>query len=114
MLIINYSRTSILAYNAKAADTFIARLSGLMFRKNFGKFDCLVLRPCNMIHTVGMRFPLDIVFISEDNLVLHAIENIKPCSMSPMIPSAAAVLELPAGTVTSTNTIIGDILSFIS
>jgi hypothetical protein len=107
MLIKNFNNL-ILADRAKLAKTFMSRLKGLMFRKELDEGEGLILMPCNMVHTFGMRFPLDVVFISRDNTIVHTIQNLQPNRVSPMVKTAVRVLELPAGTISRTNTKEGD------
>ena len=46
----------ILAQKVEMADSFLARLKGLMFRKELPKGCGLLLAPCLQIHTCFMRF----------------------------------------------------------
>ncbi|MFA6670794.1 MAG: DUF192 domain-containing protein [Bacillota bacterium] len=71
-LIVKNSDTGILlAVNASLADTFMARLKGLSLRKGFGDIDGMLLSPCSGIHTFNMRFSLDVIYLSENNRVVH-------------------------------------------
>ena len=110
--IINLNNNSILADNIKVASTFWGRLKGLMFKPGLAKGECLIIRPCNMIHTFGMRFPLDVVFVAERGEaayeVVHITENIKPNRVGTLVRAAGCVLELPAGTVKNSGTEVGD------
>ncbi len=108
MRIINGSNEKIVGINIVMAQTFFTRLKGLMFHKSLKAGEGLLLRPCNMIHTFGMRFPLDVVFLSEEYEVLEIIENIKPNKMAPMIKEAVITLELPVGTVKNASIHKGD------
>lgn len=114
--IVNQSNGSILADNIRVAGTFWGRLKGLMFKQCLTKGECLIIRPCNMIHTFGMRFALDVVFVAErgdaEYEVVHITENIKPYRIGNLVPKADCVLELPAGTVKISVTKVGDRLQF--
>ena len=113
--IVNLNNGSILADNIKVADTFWGRLKGLMFKSGLAKGGCLIIRPCNMIHTFGMRFALDIIFAAERGEavyeVVHITENIKPCRIGTLVREADCVLELSAGTVKTSGTKVGDQLA---
>lgn len=113
MKVVNLTSNEVLADQAQFAKTFLTRLKGLMFRKEIEPGECLILHPCNSIHTFFMRFPIDVLFVSKENKVVHAIENISPNAVSPIVRSAARVVELPVGTIWKTNTKVGDRLSII-
>ena len=110
--IVNLNNGSTLADNIKVAGTFWGRLKGLMFKSGLAKGECLIIRPCNIIHTFGMRFALDIIFAAERSEavyeVVHVTENIKPYRIGTLVPEADCVLELPAGTVKTSGTKVGD------
>jgi uncharacterized membrane protein (UPF0127 family) len=55
-----------------------------------------------------MRFPIDVVYLDGDKVVVHMEENLKPWRVAPVRMRAASVLELPGQTLTSTRTAIGD------
>jgi len=110
MTVTNVTRKTVLAANCKTASTFLARLRGLQFRKELPPGHGLLLAPCNSIQMFFMRFPIDAVFIDSENRVIHICEGIKPWRVSGIIRNARCVLELPAGTVSSTGTATGDVL----
>jgi hypothetical protein len=55
-----------------------------------------------------MRFPIDVIYLTRDNVVLHLEHGLAPWRFAPMRFQAASVLELPENTVRSTGTTIGD------
>lgn len=88
----------VLSNNIVVADTLSTRLLGLMFKdKVHIGGDGLLLDPCNSIHTFFMRFPIDVVFIGKNNVVIKIIRNIVPWRMTWIYFSAYKTLELPAG-----------------
>ncbi len=97
--ITNMSNGNIIAEQAAYADTFISRLRGLMFRNSFNKGEALVIVPCNSIHTFWMKFPIDVVFLSKENVVIYTIENFHPNKISSLLRKAHSVVELPVGTI---------------
>jgi len=54
------------------------------------------------------EFPIDVVYLDENNTIVHIEENVKPWRMTPLRMEASTVLELPARTVGNTSTEIGD------
>lgn len=108
--IVNLKNNIIIADRVILADTFLKRLKGLMFKPNLRERECLIINPCKMIHTFGMRFSLDIIFLSNSNIVLETIKDIRPNHISLYVLESTKVLELPAGTLKATNTVKGDLL----
>ncbi len=108
MLIRNITRNYILANQCSFARTFFARFRGLQLKKRLPRGHGLLITPCNSIHMLFMRFPIDAVFINSDNKVVYIEEGIRPWRVSKVVRQAKSVLELPAGTISATGTQVGD------
>jgi len=113
MIVRDVNRNTILAAGCDTADTFRTRLAGLMGRKSLEDGCGVLITPSNSIHMFFMRFPIDVLFLDRDNVVVHIIEGIKPWRVSKIISKAYSVLELPYGSVRSSSTETGDRLEFI-
>ena len=72
----------------------------------------MLLAPCTSIHTFGMVFPLDVVFLSSEGVVVELHECLRPWRIRRVGASSRYVLELPEGTVSATRTAVGDELSW--
>lgn len=81
----------------KRAHGFTGRVVGLMGRRGLPAGEALWLDPCNAIHTFFMRFPLDIVYLDNQNQVVRVAINIGPWRMSFGGRNAASVIEMQAG-----------------
>ena len=79
------------------ADRFGSRLIGLLNKKSITSQEALILVPCDMVHTIVMRFPIDIIFVNREGLVLKIIENLKPTRIAARVPGAWAVIEAKSG-----------------
>ena len=101
----------ILSNNVIAATSLFHRVKGLMFQKEILDDDALLIEPCNSIHTCFMNFAIDVVFLNQENCVVHYIENLKPWRVSWIYFESKKVLELKAGTLNN-KIEIGDILEF--
>lgn len=55
-----------------------------------------------------MSFPIDVAYLDSDKMVVHIEHNLKPWRLAPVSRKAKSVLELPAETLSSTGTQIGD------
>lgn len=86
-----------LAY-AAVAQTMWTRLRGLLGRRELARGEGLLLVPCNGVHTLGMRFAIDVVFLSESGAVIQCVENLRPGRWA-HAPGACMTLELRAGSV---------------
>lgn len=108
MRIVNLRNGAVIADRAERADRFLSRLRGLLGRTGLPVGGGLWIEPCNGIHTLGMRFPIDVLFVDGEGLVLRALANLPPWRVPTPVPRCRAVLELPAGTLRATGTREGD------
>ena len=87
-------------------------MKGLLGRDGLGAGEGLVIRPCTSIHSFFMRFRFDAAFVDRDGKILHVIHAMKPWRMSRIVWKSDRVVELPAGVLQATGTVVGDRLSF--
>jgi uncharacterized membrane protein (UPF0127 family) len=73
-----------------------ARMRGLLARPRLADGQAMLLGPCNTIHTLGMRYPIDVVFLRRDGLVLRVASAVPPRRMRGHW-RAHCVLELASG-----------------
>uniref|UniRef100_UPI003340FAA6 DUF192 domain-containing protein n=1 Tax=Castellaniella defragrans TaxID=75697 RepID=UPI003340FAA6 len=80
------------------ADSFLGRLRGLHGLPTVppGMVRALILRPCRAVHTLGLRGPIDVVFLGADNRILRHVSALPPNRWA-IERRARAVVELPAG-----------------
>lgn len=57
--------------SAEVADARTARRKGLLGRDHLD--GALVLRPCRWVHTIGMRFPIDVAYLDENGVVVKTV-----------------------------------------
>lgn len=110
MKIINETKKIVLAENANLADTPFKRIKGLLGRRSLEDREALIIKPCNSIHTFFMNFPIDALFVDSNNKVIKATTFLNPFRFTPIYFQSAYVIELPAGTILSSNTSTGDFL----
>ena len=88
-----------LVARVELANTFWARLKGLMFRKTLAPDVGLLLDPCPQIHTCFMRFAIDVIFLDNTNHVVAVLENLKPWRTSKFYRKSRRTLEVLGGSL---------------
>ena len=94
------------------ADSFFQRLTGMLTRKFSDKLDGIVFRNCNAVHTFGMRFEIDVLFITQDNRISALYPKVKPWKTCGTKHLRAAAVELPAGSIEKYGISTGDFIDF--
>lgn len=112
----NRSRETFVATKAAVADTYLFRLIGLLGKtKQWARpGNGLWIKPSRGVHTIGMMFPLDLIFLDDKKQVVHVEELVKPFRISKVCLKACSVLELPPYTIFRTGTQVGDWLDITS
>jgi uncharacterized membrane protein (UPF0127 family) len=109
--IVNLTRQTILADRVELADRAATRNKGLLGRSGLEPGEGLWITPCEAVHTFGMRFPIDLVYVDRAKRVRKVRSSVRPWRMSACL-SAHSVVELASGTVCETQTKAGDKLEF--
>lgn len=107
----NVTRKSVLAESVEIADSGAARSKGLLGRDGLAAGEGLWIVPCEAVHTVGMRFPIDLVFINRNNVVKKVRSSVGAWRVAGCL-TAHSVIELAAGSVGASETRRGDTLEF--
>lgn len=111
-LFINKTKQTTLADRAWLATSFLSRLKGLLFTSSIKTGQGLLLKPCNSIHMFWMLYAIDAIFIDKQGVVVGIVENLRPWSISKTYRGAHSCLELPPGTVSHTETELGDLIEW--
>lgn len=112
MKIINRTQGTVLGWRVSLADTWWSRFRGFLGKAAPGRGEGILLAPCNAVHTMGMRFPLDVIFLTVDGTVVQLESFLRPWRIRRGARAARYVLEVPAGTISATRTTLGDELSW--
>jgi uncharacterized membrane protein (UPF0127 family) len=104
----NQTRECFLSLGVTAADTTFARLRGLIGRLKLRVDEGLWVVPSCGIHTLGVLFPLDLIYLDENHRVIHVVEHFPRFRVAPLRTHASSVLELPTHTIYSSQTQPGD------
>ncbi|MBZ5603909.1 MAG: DUF192 domain-containing protein [Acidobacteriia bacterium] len=101
----------VLADRADVADTSAKRRTGLLKHAKLDRGEGLWIAPTEGVHTFGMKFPIDVVFLSKAKKILKIRPNMVRGRIALSL-RAHSVLELPSGTLAETGTVAGDVLNF--
>ena len=107
----NQTRNTVLAETAEVADTAAKRRTGLLKHKGLDPGQGLWIVPCEAVHSFGMKFAIDVVYIDRKKKVRKARVAMVPRRISGCL-LAHSVLELPVGVIESSGTQPGDQLVF--
>jgi len=112
MKIVNATRDTVLMTHGKLADNFFTRLVGLLGRKNLAVGEGLIITRNNSVHCFFMRFPIDVVFVSKEQRVVHFYNSMRPWHVSKIVGKADYTVELEAGALARSQTQVGDLLQW--
>jgi hypothetical protein len=90
---------------AELAVTRRDRRKGLLGREQH--IGVLILRPCRQVHSLGMKFPIDVAFCDGDGFVLRTA-TLAPWRVSRPVPRARFVIEAGAGAFDRWKLAVGD------
>jgi len=108
MRAINVTNQSVLVEQGEVANTAWTRLKGLIGHPPLQSGEGLLIQPCRGVHTLGMRFPIDVLYVDKSGQIVRAVEQLAPGHIGPIVLNASYVLELPAGTIAQSGTKAGD------
>jgi hypothetical protein len=93
------------------ADTSRKRRTGLLKHQTLPPEEGLWIAPCEAVHSIGMKFPIDVLFLDRHKKVLKIRPNMVPGRLAVCL-RAYGVLEVAAGRAAATGTVVGDQLQF--
>jgi uncharacterized membrane protein (UPF0127 family) len=107
----NRDRGTIVAEAAEVADSSAKRRTGLLKHDRLEPGSGLWIAPCEAVHSFGMRFAIDLVYLDRKKKVRKVRREMIPRRLSACL-TAHSVLELPVGAVDASRTEPGDQLEF--
>jgi hypothetical protein len=93
--------------SAETATTRPQRRRGLLGRNDLD--GAMVIEPCRWVHTLGMRFPIDVAFLDADGLVIRTVQMPRH-RMGLPVPRARSVIEAEAGAFARWGVHVGDVI----
>ena len=95
----------------RVARNFFQRLQGLLGSPPLEPDEALWIPHCQAIHTFGMRYPIDAVYLDKTNRVVRLVPHLVPNRMGPVCLQAVSVLELADGVIERKHLRRGDFLT---
>ena len=99
-----------IARQVQLACSFRSRCVGLLRHASIPEHEGLLLVPGGTVHTLGMRFNIDVVFLNRQMRVLGLAEQVAPWRVVVAPKETARVLELAAGKIAMTRLTAGTYL----
>ena len=108
----NVTRGTVVGSDVYFASTWWGRARGWLGHPEPAQGEGLLLIPCKGIHMVGMKYPIDVAFLDGDGGVVATYASLAPWQRTKLHSNANTALELPAGTLARTGTVVGDTLTW--
>jgi uncharacterized membrane protein (UPF0127 family) len=108
--LINERTGSVIASVVEPALNATTRRRGLLGRDRLDDGHALLLAPCGSVHTIGMRFTIDVLFVGPDGRVVKIVEQLRSWRIAGAM-RACFTVELPAGSLSRSDVSPGDRLT---
>ena len=108
MTVRNADTGAVIAKRVEVATTHADRAIGLLGRSRLERGEGLLIAPCRGVHTCFMRFPIDVLELDADGVIVDCAPALRPWRIRLPRRRSVSVLELPAGTIAFTGTRVGD------
>lgn len=93
----NVTRNCRLAARCYRITGWLERGLGLLVGPPLGADEALWIDPCGSIHTWGMGYTIDVVFLDDGRNVLHVARGVRPWRVVPAPRGTRSVIELRSG-----------------
>ncbi len=98
MKLIDTTNDNIIGDKIEIAESFWSKTVGLLNRKKLKKDEGLLLKKTRSIHSIGMKFNFDAIYLDKDFKIVEIHHNIKPNKVLPIVFNAKHTLEVAANT----------------
>lgn len=110
-IIVSREGCEVTTLKAMQTQTMKERLGGLLVLAPLQSNEGLWISPCNSVHTFGMKYVLDLVYVDKHDKVCGLVNSVKPWRVS-LCLKAKAVIEMTAGSLQSLDLKCGDSCSW--
>jgi uncharacterized membrane protein (UPF0127 family) len=112
LIITNTSRKTVIGESIEVAETASQKVKGLLGREGLDRGQGLLFKGAGSLHTLFMRFPIDIIYTNKQGKVVKTAGSVRPFKLVAAPLRCDCAIELPAGVIAASNTQVGDNLSF--
>ena len=112
-LLRNSTTGKIVATRIDRLSTFLHRAVGLLARTSLRPDEGVWITSCRAIHTIGMRVPIDVIFVDREGRVIRAVHDVQPNRIALSAPGARGVVELGSGALREIDVMPGDRLELV-
>ncbi len=103
-------RGVVIGDHVEVAETSLRRMKGLLGREGLTAGAGLWIKPSSGVHTVGMKFPIDVIGLDKDRRVIKLWHNLVPYRLTSVSGKLRSVVELSAGRIAQCGVELGDVL----
>jgi len=104
----NATRGTLVGDRVTVADTSLTRMVGLLGKHGLDAGEGLWIKPSSGVHTVGMRFPIDVIGLDKDHKVIKLWQRLVPYRITSVSTKLRSVIELPPGRIAECGVELGD------
>lgn len=90
-----------------------SKLIGLLFTKELPEGHGMWLVPCSSIHTFGMRYAIDVIYLNKKQKVIKLVKQLEPNRFAPFSFQTRSIVEIPAGALDRLDIAVHDDLEMI-
>jgi uncharacterized membrane protein (UPF0127 family) len=112
VIVTNTTRGSTIGEAIEVAETASQKVKGLLGRECLEEGQGLLFKGAGSLHTLFMRFPIDIIYTDKRGKVVKTAGAVRPFKLVAAPLRCYYAIELPAGAIAASNTQAGDHLSF--
>ena len=112
MIVRNTSRNSVVGETIEVAESASQKVKGLLGRECLEDGQGLLFKGAGSLHTMFMRFPIDIIYTDKNGKVTKVARAVRPFKLVGAPLRCYYAIELPVGAIEASRTQVGDRLSF--
>lgn len=103
----NKSKQLMIVDHVDVAFHCFVRMKGLIGKKEY-KDRALLIKPCQQVHTWFMTFPIDVLFLDENDRVIAKQQRLRQWKVSKKMKRAVTVIEAAADVFSDEKVTVGD------
>jgi uncharacterized protein len=106
--VVNQTRGTLIGDEIKVADSSLSRMVGLLGKGGLNAGEGLWIMPSSGVHTVGMKFSIDVIGLDRDLKVIKLWSRLAPFRVTSVSLRLQSVIELPPGRIDECQVSVGD------